>query len=663
MSILSKLKVSHAVTIVGVLPSLFAVVTVAILVVSLDQKIEQGEMAQDMVKLSVLFDNVAHNFAVERGLTAGFLGSKGVNGADKVKVQRAIADKAEMALKQVTAADFMVLSETRLDTLRKGVLEELNQKQQVRDKVDALLPDNQAFNFYSEVNRRALSSIQHLILDIRSPSISRALESRLNLLWMKERVGQYRGMLNGVFASHKTTPVIQARVTSFITDEAYRAENFEATASQASLDAFNQMTQNATWKDVGQATANFLQQKDLSQVDGPSNWFAMATAKIGLIKTLADQIGQGVAELSASQTSESVWYRNFLIAIFLIVILPVMWLAYMLIRSISGRVAMINRSLSLVSSERDLTDRIVNKAEDELGQIIRNLNQHLDHLSASFGLMLDKAEDSKSSMLVLSEASQSALSQSKEQFKRTEQIAESVGEMSLTSGTISNDMQLAAKETETIQEQSTLGEERMQSILHSINGLSAEVSGGYDAVKTVTEHTQEISGILQTIESIAEQTNLLALNAAIEAARAGEQGRGFAVVADEVRSLAQRTQNSTEEIRGMIGSLVNSGRSAMASMEQCSEMAQSTAGIVSENVSMIQTLFNSIDRLNETIERVAASAEEQSQVSEVINNRVQEVSDYSHTIMKSVENTNLSANQAKQQFDHVLTEIGSYKLN
>ena len=224
-------------------------------------------------------------------------------------------------------------------------------------------------------------------------------------------------------------------------------------------------------------------------------------------------------------------------------------------------------------------------------------------------------------------------------------------------------MQSSAQATESIRAQSTQASERMQSILHSIANLSSEVEGGHKAVQSVTTNTEQISSILQTIESIAEQTNLLALNAAIEAARAGEQGRGFAVVADEVRTLAQRTQNSTEEIRSMIEALVGSGKSALKSMDQCANMATDTSGVVRDNVTMMQGLFDDIEQLAQTIERVATASEEQSQVSEEINRNIQNVSERSERILDLVNKTDEGSEQAKQRFDSVLKEISSYKLS
>ena len=195
VSLFSNLKVSHSVAIVGILPSLFAIIIVVFLVKDLNERVHEGRIAEDMVKLSTILDGVAHNFAVERGLSAGFLGSKGSNGKDALLTQRKVADNAEAALRNIDNSAFEVLELDQLNRLRTPVLTMLKDKNQVRQKVDAIAADNGAFDFYSEVNRQALNSIQRVILDIRNRDIAKALEARLSLLWMKERAGQYRGAL------------------------------------------------------------------------------------------------------------------------------------------------------------------------------------------------------------------------------------------------------------------------------------------------------------------------------------------------------------------------------------------------------------------------------------------------------------------------------------
>ena len=661
MSVFSNLKVSQAIVIVGVFPSLFAIVIAACLVIDLNKQVNEGLLAEDMVKLSVLLDDVAHNFAVERGLSAGFLGSQGRKGKDALLTQREVADKAENALQSIALGAFDILTLEQLNHVRDPVLSKLKEKNDVRLTVDALGPNN-AFVFYSEVNRQALNAIQLVMSDISDRDIAKALEARLSLLWMKERVGQYRGALNGVFSAKATTEKRQSQIVAFIDDEHHQLEHFYTVSSEGEANLLNTAIEKEQWKAVEQVTDTFIKTADVSNVQGPEDWFMLATGKIGLIKGVADEIGSEIHHLNMSLTSTSKLYRNGLIIGFIVLISPVMLLAFVLTRSISTRVGRISQALSNVSEQRSLVTDIKNTSNDELGEIIQNLNAHLSHLRDSFGLMLNMASESKDCMNTLSGFSRSALQETKEQFNQTDLMASAVEQMSLTSTTISKDMQLSAEATESIREQSTEGSEHMKTILQSIADLSSEVEGGHKAVQSVTTNTEEISSILGTIESIAEQTNLLALNAAIEAARAGEQGRGFAVVADEVRTLAQRTQSSTEDIRRMIESLVDSGKNALKSMEQCGSMASNTSGIVNENASMLQGLFGSIEMLAQTIERVATASEEQSQVTNEINQNIQNVSDRSEKILEVVSKTDEGANLAKQRFEEVLNEISSYTL-
>lgn len=658
----SKLKLSSAITFIGIVPSLFAVLVVAILVIDLNKQVDEGRTAEDMVKLSTLLDNVAHNFAVERGLSAGFLGSQGKKGKDALMAQRLKADQAEAALRDVQPDAFQELSTAQLNSYRDHVLNVLTDKNTIRQKVDSLAPDNNAFNFYSKVNQSALDAIQYAILNINNRDIAKTLEARLNLLWMKERVGQYRGALNGVFAAKTTTPKRQSQIAAFIDNETLQLEHFKAMASEKQLAMLKTATENEAWKKVDQVTSDFLKQKDVTVVNGPANWFDLATTKIGLIKAVADKISTQIYALSNSLTTQSIYYRNTLIIVFTILILPILWLSYALTRSLTRRVKQISQVLSNISTQRNLLGRIENKSADELGEIIQYLNAHLDHLKGSFDAMMGMAIESKNSMDELSQFSRNALQETKDQFHQTDLMASAVNQMSQTSGTISQYMQSAADDTEIIRKQSVQGSQRMQTILDSISNLSSEIEGGYKAVQSVTTHTEQISSILQTIEAIAEQTNLLALNAAIEAARAGEQGRGFAVVADEVRTLAQRTQGSTEEIRTMIQALVDSGKDALQSMEQCTDMATGTSTVIEDNVHMMQELFASIESITQTIERVATASEEQSQVSEEINKNIQNINERSQNILNIVTNTDQEANLAKQRFDNVLNEISSYTI-
>ncbi len=659
---LKNLKVAHAIALVGALP----LILVAVLAVSygsvLLDNIHDARRGNDVVLLSNRLDAVAHNFAVERGLTAGFLGSGGAQGKEAVAKQRLKADAASQGLKSLSPADFEELSPETLESLLAPVLKDLERVSDVRTKVDALASDNGAFVFYSALNDKALHTVQKAITLLRTQTTVQSLSARLGLLWMKERIGQYRGALNGAFSAGAITERRFVQINGFIDNEKVWEAYFKDVASSDQKAQLGAVKQSATWQKVNQALNAFQSTPDLSQLSGPSNWFEMATARIGLVKGVSDQIAsdtQAYVETLKSQTLSI--FVSVVVGITLVMV-AVLALMRIVIRSVSSRVSAVQEAIEAVGLKKDFTVQLDARSSDEIGVIMQVLNEHLTHLSQTFAMLVGKSEESKSSMTSLISQSRTVLEESQDQSSRTDQIAAAVEEMSLTSGTISSDMQDAAKETEVIQKRAAEGRSGMLAIQGAISNLNNEVRGGYDSVQQVTGQTEQIGSILQTIESIAEQTNLLALNAAIEAARAGEQGRGFAVVADEVRSLAQRTQDSTEEIRSMIEALIASGQSALSSMESCSNMAVQSASEVSNNAEMLESLFASIESINMTIERVATAAEEQSQVSEDINQNVQQVRDRSSHIMDSVTTTADEAKETQRRFDQVVAELSSYKL-
>lgn len=661
-SFLSQLKVSQAIALVGLIQFLLATTVTAILIYLLMEKIREGKIAEDMVIMSEVLDAIAHNHAVERGLTAGYLGSNGNNGREKLTQQRIRADQTEQVLRSLSSKDFNHIGDAYIDKIRAPILSRLAKKDQIRRSVDALSPNSGAFAYYSDLNAHALIEIRLLASNITDRNVTQALEARLSLLWMKERIGQYRGALNGVFASGKATAVQKSKIASFLQEEQNWQENYEEIATPDKLALFEKIKDSTDWKNVAKITSDFRSLTDLDNVPSVPNWFSMATAKIGLTKNVADEIGSQIKAQATKLVQQGYHNVIYLVIAFVVAAIPTIWIMLAVIKSISGRVQLIQNALNRIAEQKDLTHNIPNTSNDEIGTIIDAFNRHLEHLSATFSQLQQKSSHVKSSMDYLSSKSKSALKENREQQNRTDQIAAAVNEMSSTSAVISQDMSLASDETLNMQEQSTVGRDRMQAILTSIDSLSEEVAGGFKSVEVVTSQTDEIGSILQTIESIAEQTNLLALNAAIEAARAGEQGRGFAVVADEVRSLAKRTQGSTDEIRKMIESLIESSGSALTSMKTCSTMSTETASTVSENVVMIQALFNSIDSVNQAIERVTSASESQSQASEEINKNVQNVNERSEFILEAVSEVENTTNSASDHISDVITEIESYKL-
>jgi methyl-accepting chemotaxis protein len=192
--------------------------------------------------------------------------------------------------------------------------------------------------------------------------------------------------------------------------------------------------------------------------------------------------------------------------------------------------------------------------------------------------------------------------------------------------------------------------------------LADQVSAASGIISELESNTQSINQILSTIREIAEQTNLLALNAAIEAARAGEQGRGFAVVADEVRVLSQRTHGSTEEIRNMIETLQNNTKLAVNSMESSTALAGTSVDYAQQAYESLNTITSAITEINDMALQIASAAEEQRAVSEDISRNTQGIKDASDILSEQAMRSSESATNMFNSANTVRTEVERFKV-
>lgn len=270
-------------------------------------------------------------------------------------------------------------------------------------------------------------------------------------------------------------------------------------------------------------------------------------------------------------------------------------------------------------------------------------------LQARLRTVLGRISDSSQELVNVTSRTASTIEQSNQgilrQQQETEMVATAINELSATVLEVAKNTQKAAAVAREAGNSSDQGHQRMSAIIQSINSLSTEISQSSDTIQQLEKDSNNIGVVLDVIKSIAEQTNLLALNAAIEAARAGEQGRGFAVVADEVRSLAQRTHQSTEEIETMIAGLQQQAQIAAQSMKACCHMTEECVSHTEEGNQSLGVIGEHIGSIANMNEQIATAAEEQSAVTEEINRNIVNITQIAN---ESSQNStkNLAANKA-----------------
>ncbi|UZE26323.1 methyl-accepting chemotaxis protein [Pseudomonas sp. B21-056] len=333
------------------------------------------------------------------------------------------------------------------------------------------------------------------------------------------------------------------------------------------------------------------------------------------------------------------------------------------IRQLTGRMKMLKGNIDALSTgDADLTRRITIRAEDELGAIGHSVNRFIVYLQDMIGEVTQATGAMASSLDNLQRTSAHTSEILMRHASETDQTVTAITEMSSTAESVA----LNAAETAAFTQRANEHADRSRVVVgeasNSVVALIDEVASATRKVESMQQDAQRITEILGVIGAIAGQTNLLALNAAIEAARAGEQGRGFAVVADEVRALAARTQASTSEINEMLTRLTQGVSSSVAAMENTQASCQSAADATSRVNSGLDEMAGSVGQINSLSTQIATAAEQQSAVTEEINRSMVQIR---HMVEELVEGGLASENNTRQLLEansQVNAIMGRFKL-
>jgi methyl-accepting chemotaxis protein len=310
----------------------------------------------------------------------------------------------------------------------------------------------------------------------------------------------------------------------------------------------------------------------------------------------------------------------------------------------------------------DFTKNISLEGKDEFSWMAWKCNTVVKNLASMVRDIVKDAEQVAAAAEELSTITEQSRQRVFNQNQQTEQVASAMTEMSATVHEVAQNASRAAEAAQDANEQAKNGTSVVKHTIQSINGLAAEVEKTSEAINKLKEDSVAIGAVLDVIRGIAEQTNLLALNAAIEAARAGEQGRGFAVVADEVRTLASRTQQSTQEIQGMIERLQTGANQAVSAMVQGKSAAKTSVDRAINAGESLEIINRFIDTIKDMNTQIAAAAEEQSITAEEINRNVVNISGISHETSQGSEQTAAASEELARLASHLQEQVGRFKI-
>lgn len=588
-----------------------------------------------LMSLSVNAGNLIHTLQIERGATVGFLQSKGQKFSDVLPGLRTKTDeRVALFVKDVDAIDLSQMPKLA-DAISK-VKDTVNNVAGIRQRAsDLSLTVPEGVAYYSGSITQLIDVMSVGVALNRDASISQQMIAYLSFVRAKENAGQERALVTAAFAANKMEPAqYRAILTKINHQEAY-LNDFRSIASSETKASLVAVLESSAAKEVATYRDTLISKSAEGDFGvEPTQWFKTITTKIdGLHATeelITNQINSDAAVLQQSSRTQLIAVLlGSLVAIILTVAVSY-WVATSITTPLNEMVNFTERAIV----NNDFSGKVPEHGASEVIRTGKALNQLIDKFRK---IILDTKRSSEQITVAahaLAVSSNEVKENSIVQSTAAESVAAAVEESSVSISETANSAQAAAELVTHARVDSENAGKIMQETVFKMNDVAKLIRASGDSVHHLDESSQKIGHIVQVIKEIADQTNLLALNAAIEAARAGEQGRGFAVVADEVRKLAERTGLATGEIGALIKAIQDDIGGTVVSMQQANLNAASSLELVNKSANALQkidkddievsndvmSISNALAEQDAAIRQIAVNIEQIAQMTESNNN-------------------------------------------
>jgi methyl-accepting chemotaxis protein len=666
MFFLSNLSIKTKMIILFLIPTLALLYQVIVVGIDYTHKVNKAEVAEKYLKVAISISAFVHESQKERGLTAGFLGSHGKKFVFELPQQRVKTD----AKLQKLRTDLHLLDEefAKKDTDTEqellSAMQQIKELASVRKGVsDLSIKLTDAIGYYSHMNTLSLDIIASMIKDSTSAKVSAAMATDVAFLRAKEQMGKERAIGTAAFTAAAIPSALKQKLVAIIAKKDICLHSFKTLAPQSILLAYKKASRDDSFTEVNNMVRileTASKPEDFQGIKG-SQFFTAMTRNINLMKQIEDKLAQALTDDLQREKAKISHDRMIMYVETIIILFLVMLLGFLINKNIEQTIANLLNYMQKLSETNDLTLRCPVTSTDEIGDISNKLNALIDSFHS---LVADAKNSSNENAAISHELSTTAMGVG----KNVEESVEIVNNATVKSQTIKENIIVAVEEAKNSKEDVLKANATLVEVSEDIVKLTHEVQNSADTeselavqMEALSEDASQVKEVLNVISDIADQTNLLALNAAIEAARAGEHGRGFAVVADEVRKLAERTQKSLTEINATINVIVQAVTDASSAMNNNAQEIQKLSEISEEVETKINETVAAVKLGVEATEKTVADFETTGEDVDSIVTQINEINELSSKNARNVEEIAAAADHLNTMTDNLHTQLETFE--